>query len=456
MNMTVSLAKPFGSDQKADTSVDASGSQPPADDFSSFLVVPALPTVPPSATPSQQRAETSGFEPSGEASENGRPLSLVSSGHEPIKAESLYLPYKPGSAGVAVPETLDASDALPPIAVRDYAGDPINSTANGGEEISRTQVVGSTPALTNEISIVPGSEEFQTPAYSLQTGPLYVPASQDTGIAQPVRISLGGSIANLIKAFKNASVSGGPSPENKASGEVLSDPSGPEADTATGAVGEVPAIQGQGSAAVFTDSGSSSSGGAAAELPNLLEMIRTSDSEGNAAIVESGIVGAPASLTTLADGTSDQFEMKLPAHMGREVTAQFETKLIALARLAEPEKQRILKMRLSPAELGSVEITLVKHHGGGLSAHINTETAAAHSALNEDLSQLRQSLESAGLTVDSLEIGCSPFSNEDQGGTQHRELLNEATRSPGPASSNEDSAAASGNGDVNRLVSLRA
>lgn len=68
------------------------------------------------------------------------------------------------------------------------------------------------------------------------------------------------------------------------------------------------------------------------------------------------------------------------------------------------EKSGILKLRLRPAELGTVEIRLEKDAAGRLEVYFRTETDAAGEILAESFEQLRDSLQNNGWQVERLEI----------------------------------------------------
>ncbi len=58
-------------------------------------------------------------------------------------------------------------------------------------------------------------------------------------------------------------------------------------------------------------------------------------------------------------------------------------------------------LRLSPPEMGVVRIELQVNHGT-VNAQLHAEHESARTLLNQQLSQLRQALETQGLTVDRL------------------------------------------------------
>ncbi|MEP7074846.1 MAG: flagellar hook-length control protein FliK [Acidobacteriota bacterium] len=97
-----------------------------------------------------------------------------------------------------------------------------------------------------------------------------------------------------------------------------------------------------------------------------------------------------------AAGTSD---------LSRTVAAQVEPHLISLAGSMEMSgEKRIMKMRLHPAELGNVEVTLEKNSSGAISARFQTESEQTRQILSQGLEHLRSALEHAGFQVAELNI----------------------------------------------------
>ena len=80
--------------------------------------------------------------------------------------------------------------------------------------------------------------------------------------------------------------------------------------------------------------------------------------------------------------------------------------------------QRVIKIRLKPAELGTVEITLAKNSDGVIDAHFRTENPHTQHILNETLAQLRDSLESSGMKVGNLDTSCGTSFSGAGGGDE--------------------------------------
>jgi hypothetical protein len=140
---------------------------------------------------------------------------------------------------------------------------------------------------------------------------------------------------------------------------------------------------------------------------------------------------------------------------------QIKPALIQLAAATANDGKQILKMRLHPAELGTVEIRLEKNDAGVLEAHFRTDNDAAKHFLTQGLDQLRISLQNAGWNIGKVEVTSSAFSspNGDDGSAQ-KDAAPGRERSRGsnmknfitdPTRSNDNA-----NSSADHLVSLRA
>jgi hypothetical protein len=144
------------------------------------------------------------------------------------------------------------------------------------------------------------------------------------------------------------------------------------------------------------------------------------------------------------------------SELNRAVFEQIEPRILGLIGSTQTGvDKRVLKMRLNPAELGAVEITLEKNSSGSISAHFQTENEKTRQILSESLMQLRASLENSGWHVGNLNISCGASSN-GEGGTESQsqnfgkaEDRSALTTGSGGDSSNEGE-------KEDRLVNLRA
>jgi flagellar hook-length control protein FliK len=118
-----------------------------------------------------------------------------------------------------------------------------------------------------------------------------------------------------------------------------------------------------------------------------------------------------------------------------------------------------MKMRLHPAELGTVEIRLERNDAGVLDAHFKTGNDAARDLLAKSLDQLRESLQNAGWQIGRMEISSSPFSAGD---SQNQKDPQQRSETPAQNSAAAGFAGSSNIADdparqpADRLVSLRA
>ncbi len=94
-----------------------------------------------------------------------------------------------------------------------------------------------------------------------------------------------------------------------------------------------------------------------------------------------------------------------------KIIEQVEPRVVELAAVMQGGvEKRVLKMRLTPPELGTVEITLQKSSSGRIDAHFKTDSQDARQVLADSLGQLRESLEKSGMHVGDLDTSCSSFS----------------------------------------------
>ena len=125
-----------------------------------------------------------------------------------------------------------------------------------------------------------------------------------------------------------------------------------------------------------------------------------------------GHSGSQPTMRTLAiDGTPSEKSLPKPARdsRGKESnTAETLSRVKLIQRVSKafqhlgPEGG-VVRLRLAPAELGSVRVEMrVKHRQ--VEARVIAESEAASAALREHLPELRQRLESQGMQVERLEI----------------------------------------------------
>lgn len=166
---------------------------------------------------------------------------------------------------------------------------------------------------------------------------------------------------------------------------------------------------------------------------------------------ESSIAGDPA-LRKVEKSIDPDVKVK------RMILDQVGSSLADLAlRQKDSPADRVLKIRLKPAELGTVEITLSKDANGVIGAHFRTDNPHTQQLLSETLMQLRDSLENSGMKVGSLETSCTAsFSGGDTGGGREcqtfetpSEPVLDRTQFSGTTKSDDDS-------KQNRLLNLQA
>lgn len=143
--------------------------------------------------------------------------------------------------------------------------------------------------------------------------------------------------------------------------------------------------------------------------------------------------------------------------MSEKVLHQIEPHLLDLIASDNSDaKKRGLKIRLTPADLGTVEITIERNAAGTINAHFRTETRSTSEILNETLVQLRDSLERSGLEVGDLDISCRTFSSgANDGRGERRQEFGIAEGQP-VGSRTFDGISQNEDDEQNRLLNLRA
>ncbi|MFM9904720.1 MAG: flagellar hook-length control protein FliK [Pyrinomonadaceae bacterium] len=165
-----------------------------------------------------------------------------------------------------------------------------------------------------------------------------------------------------------------------------------------------------------------------------------------------------ASLTGLEPKSKvDPGNGAMPEISTREIWKQIEPPLAQLAmRIQIGGGKHTLKMRLNPAELGTVEVTLERNVAGKINAHFQTESENAQQILSEGLAQLRASLEKSGMQVGDLKISFDATSTNGDGRRQDQTQQFDSTEQ-GPVMANRaDGNSATEDDKQARLVNLRA
>ena len=142
----------------------------------------------------------------------------------------------------------------------------------------------------------------------------------------------------------------------------------------------------------------------------------------------------------------------------RLILDQVGSSLTDLAlRQKEGVAERVLKIKLKPAELGTVEITLSKNADGVIDAHFKTDNPHTQHLLGETLAQLRDSLENSGMKVGNLETSCSnSFTGGNAGGERERQTFVTPREQQFEQPQFSTSAKTSDESKQNRLLNLRA
>ena len=144
-----------------------------------------------------------------------------------------------------------------------------------------------------------------------------------------------------------------------------------------------------------------------------------------------------------------------------DVFEQIDKPLLQAAILnAKTDEPQILKMRLRPAELGTIEIRLEKTDAGTVKVQFQTETESARHILTESFEQLKTSLQNSGVQVEQIEVVTNQFLS---GGNERRE--NESSKPATAENQTKEGKNFGGNADETdelkesqskRLLSMRA
>lgn len=144
----------------------------------------------------------------------------------------------------------------------------------------------------------------------------------------------------------------------------------------------------------------------------------------------------------------------------KEIIEQIKPKILEFAQLTNKKSEpQILRMRLRPAELGTIEVKLEKNANGTLNAYLKTETESARQTLAGNLEQLREALQNSGWQVGKLELSGNSFlsnGNESRENPSRQFEMAENQTSPGSFSQNSTITDSSEEISGNRLVNLRA
>ncbi len=132
-------------------------------------------------------------------------------------------------------------------------------------------------------------------------------------------------------------------------------------------------------------------------------------------------VNVPTS-PTFSEGLSNQISTNVAK--GNSITAQEESILNQTADAVQSsiEQGESLSIRLTPPELGMIQIN-INREDGVISARLEVQTPEAHSTIMQHLQTLQDSLQQNGKQVQNISIHIAPQTAEDQtpGDTNHSE-----------------------------------
>lgn len=139
-----------------------------------------------------------------------------------------------------------------------------------------------------------------------------------------------------------------------------------------------------------------------------------------------------------------------------QVADQVNPHLLELAAMASRKQDKqTMKLRLHPAELGSVEIRLERTEAGAVNAFFTTETDGARQALTQNMDQLRDSLRQSGWQVGQMDVASGGTSDagrqQNESQPRNSQVFNDFLTSPGAEQTASDE-----RNSPNRLLSLLA
>jgi hypothetical protein len=139
------------------------------------------------------------------------------------------------------------------------------------------------------------------------------------------------------------------------------------------------------------------------------------------------------------------------------VIEQVELRIPELASVVQNiGEKKVLKIRLTPPELGAVEITLQKSATGKIDAHFQAETHETRQILTEGLVQLRESLERSGMHVGDLDTSFGSFSSPGNETRRDQSQKFETAELPPAGTTSFDGILKNEDEAEKRLVNLRA
>ncbi len=147
-----------------------------------------------------------------------------------------------------------------------------------------------------------------------------------------------------------------------------------------------------------------------------------------------GAPAPPAPATRSGTDASPQTEAALAGDDQPEpVATQLATVLAPAAHQADGSYQ--VSIRLQPEELGMVHVEL-HLEGSTVNVSLHADGDATRDMLRQNLGQLRQQLESGGLTTGHFDVGSGPASDDQDGtgGPGHSPAPMERAGYEGPAS----------------------
>jgi hypothetical protein len=181
--------------------------------------------------------------------------------------------------------------------------------------------------------------------------------------------------------------------------------------------------------------------------------IRTPADEQQAPTPQSDEVALPG--TSLSVSTQSRSAFQIP--QTNAILKQTLSPIVLAAQSLAPRETRSINLRLQPADFGQVDITLSRSANGQLHARFSADNDIARAALNSGMTDLKQLLQGAGLSIDRLEVSSGQSTLTSSGGRSNHNQSDRPTNAYGaPTDSTIDHPGAPSRSIDNRLLSVRA
>lgn len=277
----------------------------------------------------------------------------------------------------------------------------LKSESGGAVEDVIQKLKGSTEAMTkqNAASVQTESTTSTTGTGSQQTQPL--PQDLTATLVSDIKASFSAqnTTANGAPANPAGTASTTPvvAPSTDATSTGSSSNSASQATSQQGATGTIQASQIQASLPGQDGQGSSTSGDTGKQLADMMKM-NAAQSYANASAGNKGNVTFQQTLSATSQNSSTTLQQPDINQLAQGIVKE--------AKMMMQQGKTVVNMKLEPESLGSVTLE-VSSEGGKISAQFSVKTADARAYLETSVPQLKQMLETNGITLSHLSVGLS-------------------------------------------------